>query len=249
MFFDAFVKFDAVSPSPSLIGRAIAEIVHRAALQNVMHLELMVSLDTPIEVSPAGLSWESDDQLQSLRERLLSSIPLKQRIDERRRWLDTVSAEARTTLGCGTPAARPGCDISLRFITYALRGLAPEQVFARTVFAFELAAADPRVVGVNLVMPEDWYIPMRDYDLHMRMFRFLRKLHPTVNVALHAGELAFGLVPPESLGTHIRQAINVAGAQRIGHGTTSCMTPIPLDCCATWRNGAFPSKSVSAAAT
>jgi adenosine deaminase len=100
-----------------------------------------------------------------------------------------------------------------------LRGLAPEQVFARTLFAFELATADPRVVGVNLVMPEDWYIPMRDYDLHMRMFRFFRKLYPTVNVALHAGELAFGLVPPESLGTHVRQAINVGGAQRIGHGT------------------------------
>ena len=218
-FFDAFVKFDAVPPLPALIGRAVAEIMHRAALQNVMHIELMVSLDTPIDVSPAGLSWDSDEQFQSLRDRLISSIPLKQRIDERRRWLDTVSAEARTTLGCGTPAARPGCDISLRFIAYSLRGLAPEQVFARTMFAFELAAADPRVVGVNLVMPEDWYIPMRDYDLHMRMFQFFRKVYPTVNVALHAGELAFGLVPPESLGTHIRQAITVGGAQRIGHGT------------------------------
>jgi adenosine deaminase len=226
-FFDAFVKFDAVPPLPSLVGRAIAEIMHRAALQNVMHVELMVSLDTPIDVSPTGLSWDTDEQFQSLRERLLSSIPLKQRIDERRRWLDTVGAEVRTTLGCGTLSARPGCDISLRFITYSLRGLAPEQVFARAMFAFELAATDPRVVGVNLVMPEDWYVPMRDYDLHMRMFRFFRNLHPTVNVALHAGELAFGLVPPESLGTHIRQAINVGGAQRIGHGTDVMYDPDP----------------------
>jgi hypothetical protein len=217
-FFDAFVKFDAVPPSPALIGRAIAEIMHRAALQNVMHIELMMSLDPAIEVSPVG-SWNTDDVFQSLRERVLSANALKQRIEERRRLLDTASAEARTTLGCGTPAAKPGCDISLRFIAYSLRGLAPEQVFARTLFAFELATADPRVVGVNLVMPEDWYIPMRDYDLHMRMFRFFRKLYPTVNVALHAGELAFGLVPPESLGTHVRQAINVGGAQRIGHGT------------------------------
>ena len=218
-FFDAFVKFDAVPAAATLIGRAVAEVMHRAALQNVMHIELMVSLDTPIDFSPAGLSWDSDEQFQSLRDRLLSSIPLEPRIDERRRWLDTVSAEARTTLGCGTPAAKPGCDISVRFIAYSLRGLPPEQVFARAMFAFELAAADPRVVGVNLVMPEDWYVPMRDYDLHMRMFRFFRKLYPTVNVALHAGELAFGLVPPESLGTHVRQAITVGGAQRIGHGT------------------------------
>ena len=218
-FFDAFVKFDAVPPLPALIGRAFAEIMHRAALQNVMHIELMMSLDPVIEVSPPVGSWVTDEVFELLRERVLFSNNLKQRIEERRRLLDTVSAEARTTLGCGTSAAKPGCDISLRFIAYSLRGLAPEQVFARTLFAFELAAADPRVVGVNLVMPEDWYVPMRDYDLHMRMFRFFRKLHPTVNVALHAGELAFGLVPPESLGTHVRQAINVGGAQRIGHGT------------------------------
>jgi hypothetical protein len=193
--------------------------MHRSALQNVMHLELMVSLDGQIEVSSDGISWDTDAPFPSLRERLLSTTAFRQHVDERRRWLDAVGTDARAALGCGTPTARPGCDISVRFIAYSLRGLAPEQVFARAMFAFELAAADPRVVGVNLVMPEDWYIPMRDYDLHMRMFRFFRKLYPTVNVALHAGELAFGLVPPESLGIHIRQAINVGGAQRIGHGT------------------------------
>ena len=69
------------------------------------------------------------------------------------------------------------------------------------------------------MMPEDWFIPMRDYDLHMRMYRFLRTQYPKVNVALHAGELSLGLVPPEKLGLHVRQAIEIAGAQRIGHGT------------------------------
>ena len=143
----------------------------------------------------------------------------RERVADRRRWLDAVSAEARAALGCGTPADQTGCDMSVRYIAYALRGLAPQQVFAQAMFAFELAAADPRIVGVNLVMPEDWYIPMRDYDLHMRMFRVFRTLYPTVNVALHAGELALGLVPPEQLGRHIRQAIEVGGGQRIGHGT------------------------------
>src|SRR5690606_8079111 len=55
--------------------------------------------------------------------------------------------------------------------------------------------------------------------LHMRMFRFLRNAYSGVNVALHAGELALGVVPPENLGLHVRQAIEVGGAQRIGHGT------------------------------
>jgi adenosine deaminase/adenosine deaminase CECR1 len=59
---------------------------------------------------------------------------------------------------------------------------------------------------------------MRDYSLHMKMFRFLKSRYPEVKVAMHAGELAMGDVPPEDLKYHIDQALNVAGAQRIGHG-------------------------------
>jgi adenosine deaminase len=92
-------------------------------------------------------------------------------------------------------------------------------VFAQALYAFELAAADPRIAGVNLVMPEDWFVPMRDYELHMRMFAFLRRQYPEVHVALHAGELSLGLVPPEKLGLHVRQAVEIAGVQRIGHAT------------------------------
>jgi adenosine deaminase len=37
-------------------------------------------------------------------------------------------------------------------------------------------------------------------------------------VTLHAGELVNGLVLPASLQSHIRQAVEIAGAERIGHG-------------------------------
>jgi adenosine deaminase/adenosine deaminase CECR1 len=52
----------------------------------------------------------------------------------------------------------------------------------------------------------------------MKMFRFLKSQYPKVKVSLHAGELALGDVPPEGLQFHIDQAVNVAGADRIGHG-------------------------------
>lgn len=223
-FFDTFVKFAAVlnegrDLSAVLLGRGVAEVMNRAAVQNVRHLELMSSFDSTIDVPAPEEAWASDAYFDTVRARLLATADFKQRVTERRRWLDAVEGEARRTLGCGTPAALPGCHISVRYIAYALRGLPPHQVFAQMVFAFELAALDSRVVAVNLVMPEDWFVPMRDYDLHMRMFGFFRRLYPAVNVALHAGELALGLVPPEQLGRHIRQAIEVGGAQRIGHGT------------------------------
>jgi len=43
-------------------------------------------------------------------------------------------------------------------------------------------------------------------------------MYPKVHISLHAGELAPGLVPPEGLRFHIREAIDVAHAERIGHG-------------------------------
>jgi len=222
-FFDTFVKFDAVTregrnASADIMGRAVAEVMHRAALQRVLHLELMMSLTTDTEAAFDDLPLARDEDFRSLRERIVAS-GLRQRVAERRRWLDEVESVVRATLQCDTPGAIAGCDVSVKYMGYSLRGLAPHQVFARAVFAFEMAAADARVAGVNLVMPEDWYIPMRDYELHMRMVRFLRTVYPGVNVALHAGELAVGLVPPEVLGRHVRQAIEIAGAQRIGHGT------------------------------
>jgi adenosine deaminase len=52
----------------------------------------------------------------------------------------------------------------------------------------------------------------------MKMIGFLHSVYPNVPIALHAGELAFGLVPPEGLRFHIRQAVELGHAERIGHG-------------------------------
>ena len=106
----------------------------------------------------------------------------------------------------------------MRFLHYTLRGFEPSEVFAQLLIGFELATADPRVAGVNMVMPEHWYIPMRDFELHMRMVGFLHSVYPKVPISLHAGELVHGQVPPEGLRFHITQSIDVAGARRIGHG-------------------------------
>ena len=91
-------------------------------------------------------------------------------------------------------------------------------MYAQLAYAFELVRAEPRVVGLNLVAPEDHPVALRDYSLHMQMLGFLADRHPQVSVALHAGELTLGLVPPEHLRSHIRQAVQIARAKRIGHG-------------------------------
>jgi adenosine deaminase len=67
-------------------------------------------------------------------------------------------------------------------------------------------------------MPEDGFISMRDYTLQMKMLNYLHSAYPKVPISLHAGELAPGLVPPEGLRFHIRQAVELGHAERIGHG-------------------------------
>jgi hypothetical protein len=121
-------------------------------------------------------------------------------------------------LGCATAHPQPGCDVEARWLYQVARANPPGRVFAQILTGFMLATADRRVVGLNLVQPEDAPLAMSEYSRQMRMIGFLRPLYPTVRVTLHAGELAPGLVPPEGLRFHIREAVRVAGAQRIGHG-------------------------------
>ena len=75
-------------------------------------------------------------------------------------------------------------------------------------------------VGINFVQPEDDFVSMRDYTLQMKMVAYLHSVYPKVHISLHAGELAPGLVPPEGLRFHIRQAVETGprGAHRPRRG-------------------------------
>ncbi len=67
-------------------------------------------------------------------------------------------------------------------------------------------------------MPEDGYLSMSEYHRQMLMLDYLHSVYPKVHISLHAGELAPGLVPPEGLRFHIREAVDLGHAERIGHG-------------------------------
>jgi adenosine deaminase len=110
------------------------------------------------------------------------------------------------------------CNVRIHWLYQVLRGFPPQQVFAQTLLGFEVASADPDVVGINFVMPEDGRISMQDYHLQMQMLDYLHSVYPAVHITLHAGELAMGLVPPAGLRFHIREAIDLGHAERIGHG-------------------------------
>ncbi|HKC25925.1 MAG TPA: adenosine deaminase [Thermoanaerobaculia bacterium] len=215
-FFATFDKFGAALDEHG--GEALAEVASRAAGDRLQHLELMRTADGG-GAAALGREVGWDDDPARLREKLLAA-GLRDLVPKVRARLDAEEARRRELLRCGTDRAEPGCGVSVRFLYQVLRGLQREQVFAQILLGFELTRADPRFVGFNLVMPEDWYTPMHDFDVHIRSIEALRALYPGTHIALHAGELAMGLVPPEGLRSHVRQSVTRAGAERIGHGVS-----------------------------
>ncbi len=163
------------------------------------------------------LSGTSPATLAKLRDGLLAR-GLRDEVAADRKELADALAQRDAIEHCGEPRALPACAVAIRWIYQVLRAFPPEQVFAHTLLAFEVAAGDPTVVGLNFVQAEDRREAMAEYTRQMRIIAFLHTLYPQVHITLHAGELAPGLVPPAGLRFHIRQAIDIAGAERIGHG-------------------------------
>jgi Adenosine deaminase len=217
-FFQAFAGFNLISSSPSRQDDMVSEVANRAAAQHVFYLELMLTLKGR-DVRELGQQVGWNGNVAQTRQRLLDR-GLMQLVNEGDQELQAIQRGRAATLGCGTRHAQPGCAVTVRFLQQSTRSAAPEEVFSQLVYAFELARVSRDVVGINLVTPEDHPLALRDYALHMQMLKGLKLLHPEVKVALHAGELTLGLVPPERLRDHIRQAVEIAQAQRIGHGVS-----------------------------
>ena len=223
-FFAAFDKFGLASHGH--VAEAVASVINREAREHVQYIEFMHTADGSASAE-LGLKLGWDPDFAKMRERLLAG-GLKEIAAATSKTLDTDDAHAGAELKCGTPEAQPGCNVTVRYLYQVLRGLPHEAVFAQILLGFELASSDPHFVGLNLVMPEDWYIPLRDFNQHMAMLDYLHGVYPKVHISLHAGELAMGMVKPEDLAFHIRASVERGHAERIGHGVDVMLEKDPI---------------------
>ena len=224
-----FATFERYGGLKDYSGEWLDQVATRAASQNEQYLEVMQTPDFK-DAAEMGhkLGWPADAEHSVSREELgkllqeLSASPEVQheaQVDARQLARAKASRDAIERCGASPDRNEPNaCSVKIHWIYQVLRGFPPQQVFAQTVLAFMVASADPDVAGLNFVMPEDGYLSMRDYHLQMQMLDYLHSVYPKVHITLHAGELAFGMVPPEGLSFHIRQAIDLGHAERIGHG-------------------------------
>lgn len=218
-FFATFDRFGGLDKNH--IGQWLDEITRRSDAENNQYLELM---HTPAFGHAARiaheLGWNPD--FAKMRQSLLDH-GLRDEVAIDREEVHK-AIEARSEIQhCGSSEASSACSVQVRFIYQVLRAFPPEQVFAQTLLGFEtvqqaIEQGSDDWVGINFVQPEDYMVSMRDYTLHMKMIEYLHGLYPKVHITLHAGELAPGMVPPEGLRFHVRQAVELGHAERIGHG-------------------------------
>lgn len=214
-FFATFGKFgEATWRHP---GKLMADVSNTVARQHQFYQELMI---TPNSQGAKALADRVgyDANLPQLHRKLLADGAMDQVVRQAQAEADRGLAEFRAVAHCDSAQPDRGCAVPFLFISQVSRNSTPERVFTQMVLAMELAERDPRFAAVNLVQPEDGAESLRDYSLHMRMLGYLHGVHPRAHITLHAGELAPGLVKPADLAFHIREAVYVAGAERIGHG-------------------------------
>ena len=205
-FFATFGKFSVALSGHH--GDGLATVARLAQAQHVEYLEVLETMAFGQVAALANRVGFTGD-FSVMRRRLLDA-GIRGLVVVVRRDLDALLAQEHR--------ADPGPTPLIRFDVQVLRANPPALVFAQMLLGFELMRADHRWVGLNLVQPEDDITALGDYMLQMRMLHYLRRVYPVGHITLHAGELAPGLAPPQDLRFHIRAAVNVGDAERIGHG-------------------------------
>ncbi|MFI1179848.1 adenosine deaminase [Streptomyces sp. NPDC020799] len=221
-FFATFGKFEEATVGHD--ADMLAEVARTAAREHTGYLETLVTVGTsplnrlvdrvhPRDPGPGGLA--------EFYSTLTAAPQFHDVVRQAAAEIDRGYSGYREQLGCDRRPAQEACRVAIRFDYQVLRAQSPRYVFAEQILGSELARQGlGRVVGVNMVQPEDDPIALRDYALHMKMMGYLKSRAPSVRTTLHAGELVKGLsgVRDDDLAFHINEAVGTAHADRIGHG-------------------------------
>jgi len=218
-FFNTFGYFGDVSDEYMDIGLIV--IKQRALKENVVYIETMLSR-TGVKSSDYFDSVRTKQLNQQLRE-----AKSQQRVNKLLEQIATVligekrfgvSVNEFISMVENNHRGIDSHNFVMRYQTYASRTKDPIQVFVDLLSGYLAAKNSPLIVGVNIVAPENNFVALADYSLHMMMFNYLSNKYPNINHSLHAGELTLGMVRPKDLTFHIEEALNIAHAKRIGHG-------------------------------
>jgi adenosine deaminase len=218
-FFDSFNKMPKETKEEKITG--MQELIDRAIAEHVSYLELMTSgPNYSIDTGDYTVRFAKVDE--DVR-RLMGNGNMDSIHIILESWYQEFSKNGKSSVDAYLVKMKGLYDslkknCTIRYLIQGYRESRPADLFRTLTLGFMAAEKDSIIVGVNIVQREDGPVSMRDYKLHMEMFRFLHKKLEKVQYSMHAGELTLGSVPPEDLTFHIHDAVFVAGAHRVGHG-------------------------------
>ena len=220
-FFETFSGFGIANDGPGRLDTGLLELKRRAQKENVSYIETMF---TSIHCNSIKISDPSFNNLLEAAQLSRDEVKTTALLDKIYQMVQEKNVKSCAAahndmvskLHYGLKI--DDSSFTMRYQNYVMRVVPPVDVFTNLVLAFESANTSSLIVGVNIVAPEDNEVSMRDYWLHMQMFKYCHNKYPNVKYAMHAGELTLGMVPPEELTWHINAAVRTAGANRIGHG-------------------------------
>ncbi|MDI1304056.1 MAG: adenosine deaminase [bacterium] len=220
LFFESFMKFEPAIKGN--FGQGLLELKNRAITENVSYIE------TQLSTIPCSMNTDDLTKFNSRLRQLAKTKDEKgimQSLDSVYNAFQQKDAKSYATDFNTNFVAKLHNDLkiddsnfTMRYQNFVLRFMEPVDLFKNLIIAFISADISPLMAGVNIVSPEDGETSMKDYWLHMVMFKYCHSRFPNVKYTLHAGELTLGLVQPEDLTWHINAAVHIAGANRIGHG-------------------------------
>jgi adenosine deaminase len=220
-FFSTFEKFSI--PETQTYNEGLTEIKKRAISENVSYIETMFTStgfydkfekDEEFNTQLLALQKTKDNSIQNKLAELYTYYTKA----ENAVFLSKVKTHNALIENLHTENKIDDDEFMMRYQNYFLRVFDPATTFKSFLIAFHSASTSDLIVGVNVVAPENNAVSMRDYWLHMQLFKYFKSVYPNVKTAMHAGELTLGLVKPEDLTFHINDAVFIAGASRIGHG-------------------------------
>ncbi|SEP35188.1 adenosine deaminase [Flavobacterium sp. CF108] len=219
-FFDSFQKFE-----PTIKGHfaeGMLELKKRAIAENVSYIETQLST-IPCDMNVLDLADFNTKLRQAANQKDEKAVT--KLLDELYKSIQKKDAKKYADDFNNNFIAKLHKDLkmdderfTMRYQNFVLRFMEPVDLFKNLIIAFISSSESKLTAGVNIVSPEHGENSMKDYWLHMEMFKYCHSKYPDVKYTLHAGELTLGLVQPEDLTWHINDAIHIAGANRIGHG-------------------------------
>jgi adenosine deaminase/adenosine deaminase CECR1 len=220
LFFESFMKFEPAIKGN--FGQGLLELKNRAITENVSYIETQLST-IPCSMNTDDLTFFNNRLRQLAKAKDEKGIT--QSLDSVYNALQQKNAKSYASDFNTNFVAKMHNELKIdderfkmRYQNFVLRFMEPVDLFKNLVIAFISADSSPLMAGVNIVSPEDGETSMKDYWMHMVMFKYCHSRFPNVKYTLHAGELTLGLVQPEDLTWHINAAVHIAGANRIGHG-------------------------------